>query len=269
MKESLRVLRYPALAIVLMLGMQLVGGSIVASVAVVLGKMDNLMSLFAVGLLVSSVLTVIAMLTIRGFGLHHSFSRLGCSYSNAALAFVGILAGTAAAEMVTELMQLPNTMEEQFTDLSQTVAGVLAIGITGPICEELVFRGGVMRPLLREGVAVRHAILLSALIFGINHLNWAQIPFAIMVGVAYGVVYVRTHSLILTSLCHIINNMTAVWLMRHATEGADEWTFREALGLPLMLAVILSLSALCVVLLCLFWRRTQPVGDAPCSTSAD
>ena len=47
-----------------------------------------------------------------------------------------------------------------------------------PLVEELLFRGAIEGHFLQTGKRPGMAILLSALIFGLIHVNPAQVPFA-------------------------------------------------------------------------------------------
>ena len=58
------------------------------------------------------------------------------------------------------------------------------------LVEELVFRGWILGSLRPFGE--RRALLLSALIFGLMHMNLTQAPFAFMLGLLFGFLYLRT-----------------------------------------------------------------------------
>lgn len=118
----------------------------------------------------------------------------------------------------------------------------LLLAIVGPLCEEMVFRVGVLRSLYRQNVPSWAAIVVSAAVFAIVHGNWAQSIPAFVVGAAFGMMYVRTGNLRLCLPAHILNNTLALLLMFWSVEG---------LSLPnVLLCVLMSLSllALAVVL---------------------
>ena len=103
--------------------------------------------------------------------------------------------------LVSALMGLldwiPNIMEQSFDILQSGWGGILAIAIIGPVLEELLFRGG---------------ILISALLFGVFHINPAQILPAFLIGILLAWTYYKTGSLIPCILMHILNNSLAVYL---------------------------------------------------------
>ena len=76
--------------------------------------------------------------------------------------------------------------------------------ILGPISEELLFRGVLLRTVRPWGKQT--AILVSSVVFGLYHGNVAQIPFAFAVGMVLGYVTVE-YSITWAIVLHIFNNM--------------------------------------------------------------
>ena len=74
--------------------------------------------------------------------------------------------------------------------------------------EEIAFRGIVMQNLRRFGDIF--ALVASALIFGIFHLNLIQMPYAFILGIFIGYFVMRTGSLWVGIILHFINNSVAV-----------------------------------------------------------
>jgi membrane protease YdiL (CAAX protease family) len=87
--------------------------------------------------------------------------------------------------------------------------GYFAVGLLAPVCEELVFRGAILRALL--GSISRHwlAIAISALLFALIHANPAQMPHAFLVGLLLGWLYYRTSSIVPGIVYHWVNNSVA------------------------------------------------------------
>jgi len=77
--------------------------------------------------------------------------------------------------------------------------------VLGPVIEEFVFRGIIMGGLLKS-YSNKIALLLSALIFAIVHLNLVQGMVAFLLGLLLGYIYIKTHLIYLCMLTHIINN---------------------------------------------------------------
>ena len=80
----------------------------------------------------------------------------------------------------------------------------LYVTILGPISEELLFRGLLLRLLKPWGKQT--AVLVSALVFGLFHGNIIQIPFAFLVGLVLGYVTVE-YSIVWAIVLHIFNNL--------------------------------------------------------------
>ena len=97
-----------------------------------------------------------------------------------ALIWVVLLAlGTILpSQWLVERMEitLPESAEKLFESIMGEPLGYVAIGILAPLVEELVFRGAILRTLLKLFNRKWHwvPIVISALIFGAVHMNVPQ-----------------------------------------------------------------------------------------------
>ena len=107
------------------------------------------------------------------------------------------------------LPELPNFIEDEFEDILSNRWGYFAVGLFAPIAEEFVFRGAVLRSLLNGTRKPWVAIILSALLFSLAHLNPAQMLHAFLVGLLLGWMYWRTGSIIPGIVYHWVNNTVA------------------------------------------------------------
>lgn len=105
--------------------------------------------------------------------------------------------------------ELPNFMTEEFDMILKNRWGYLAVGLLAPVAEELVFRGAVLRSLLRWNANHWLCIGLSALAFALVHGNPAQMPHAFIIGLLLGWLYYRTGSIIPGVAYHWMNNSIA------------------------------------------------------------
>lgn len=119
--------------------------------------------------------------------------------------------GYVVSAMMSHMKWIPNIMEQSFDILQSGWGGILAIAIVGPILEEVLFRGAITKALLQKYSPAK-AIVISALLFGVFHLNPAQILPAFLMGLLLGWVYYKTASLIPCILMHILNNALSVYL---------------------------------------------------------
>ena len=108
-----------------------------------------------------------------------------------------------------KMPELPNLVESQFDMILSNRWGYLAIGLLAPFAEEVVFRGAVLRSLLDTRLAPWTAIMLSALLFAVGHLNPIQMPHAFIIGMLLGWMYWRTGSILPSMAYHWANNSAA------------------------------------------------------------
>lgn len=78
--------------------------------------------------------------------------------------------------------------------LSMNVPAVVLVCVLAPVLEEMLFRGIILRGFLAL-YSRPVAILGSAVLFGLAHLNIYQFPVALIIGVVAGWLYERTRSL--------------------------------------------------------------------------
>jgi membrane protease YdiL (CAAX protease family) len=117
--------------------------------------------------------------------------NVGAGLINEALA----QSGQSATEMMEQAMQMLNTP-----------VGLLYICIIGPIIEEIIFRGAIMKSLERFGI--NFSIIISALVFGLFHIFTVQAVFAFFMGIILGYIASR-YSLKWSILAHILINSVA------------------------------------------------------------
>ena len=119
-----------------------------------------------------------------------------------------VFAAMFSLNILVQCLSLENVLEEQFNQLSHNVVGVITIAFLAPLLEEVLFRGAI------QGYMMRYfkpwvAIICSALIFGLIHMNPVQIVYATLLGVILGWIYYRTGSLLPVILGHVLNNSVA------------------------------------------------------------
>ena len=84
----------------------------------------------------------------------------------------------------------------------------IATAIVPALVEEYACRGIILGLLKKHGEGF--AIVTSSIVFGIMHGNFEQIPFAVMVGLILGYIYVKTNSIWPCVAVHCINNAISV-----------------------------------------------------------
>ncbi len=116
--------------------------------------------------------------------------------------------------IMSKLSFLPDWLGETFDMLQSGWIGIICIAVLGPVLEEMLFRGAITKVLLQKYSPVK-AILMSAFIFGIFHINPVQVAGAMLSGVLFAWLYYKTGSLIPCILIHILNNSLSVYLSLH------------------------------------------------------
>lgn len=139
------------------------------------------------------------------------------------IAMLGAFSIMFAMNVISEWIGLPDYTMKTVIEVVKSPMGVLSIALLGPIAEELCFRGAIIGGMLREGRHPWTAILVSSMFFGIIHFNPAQIPFAFVMGLVLGIIYVRTESLLLPIFIHIFNNSTAVVQLFIMGDAAEDF----------------------------------------------
>lgn len=110
---------------------------------------------------------------------------------------------------------------ESASSSSSTISMFLYASFIGPIAEEIIFRGFVMRGFQKYGTY--YAIFMSAVIFGAFHGNLIQSIFATLVGLIFGYVAMN-YSIKWAILLHIINNFIFGDLLSFLTSNLNEST---------------------------------------------
>jgi sodium transport system permease protein len=142
---------------------------------------------------------------------------------------------------------------------------LVLVAVLPPVCEELLCRGFLFASFRARFGAV-WAVLLSAVLFGVLHLEAYRIPATALVGVALGYVRLRTGSIVPPILFHMAYNATLFDL----GTGGVLYDFAAKLGVgandvqrllerPPLLAVAAAVAALVGAA---YWLRlVEPRGE--------
>ena len=145
--------------------------------------------------------------------------------------------------LLLETLTLEDLNKDVFATLVYNPWGVLAIVLVGPVTEELVFRMGIQRHLIRHRMRPWMAILLSALIFGAVHGNPAQIPGAVVFGWVLGWLYWRSGTIWIPVAAHVFNNFVGVAMIW--CTGDTDTTLVELCGGAVAASVWALAAAVC------------------------
>lgn len=167
------------------------------------------------------------------------------------LALGTIIPSTWLSEQIP--YDMPAEMEALLADMMRNRWGYLAIGILAPLAEEAVFRGAVLRVLLRLFDKKWHwiAIAISAILFGLVHGNVQQFVHATLIGLILGWMYYRTDSILPGVLFHWVNN-SAAYVISNLIPNVEQARLIDIFGGEQRSVWLALLFSLCLVLPALF-----------------
>lgn len=141
----------------------------------------------------------------RAIHIRHSASGF-----NPSVVLVGVLWLLSAQIVLEPLMSVLPQSENG--GLGRGFWACFTAVISSAVLEELLCRGLIFETLHKRWGA-KTSILFSSLFFGLIHLDLATAIVAMVAGMIFGVLYVRTSSLYTTIIIHSINNAMAFALI--------------------------------------------------------
>ncbi|MDE6712264.1 MAG: CPBP family intramembrane metalloprotease [Lachnospiraceae bacterium] len=160
--------------------------------------------------------------------------------------------------LVTMLV-VDNTATEILSLVSEISYGKLFffVGLLAPVCEEIVFRGILYTGFRKNGTPMQ-AILWTAVLFGLFHMNLNQMVYAAVLGFAFGLLREATGNIWAGIIGHISLNSYSVLmyylesiLLTEELAGTENTltqdTLLVAIGVYLIIALITTALAVCVL----------------------
>lgn len=130
---------------------------------------------------------------------------------------------------------------------------LLMVGIVGPVSEEFVFRGVIYHGYKTSQRFVG-SMLLSALLFGLTHLNFNQMSYAVLVGIVSVLLLEGSGSIFYSMLFHIcINTTNVVQMLVQKAQGTimsqeESMAYIEqTMHMPYKQALAVSVSVYAVI----------------------
>lgn len=179
--------------------------------------------------------------------------RLGLAPVSPKTAVASVLMALAGIPLTGELVALQNEIVPipgAYLELLRalfTITGemsiawaILVFALAPAICEEVLFRGILLRSAL-ERMRPAAAIGLTALFFGLFHLDPYRLIGTAVLGVILGYLAHRTGSLFAPMIYHATNNLVILLVMNLAALNDVPWLAEEAHAPLPALAILLIL----------------------------
>ena len=157
----------------------------------------------------------------------------------------GWLVSIELASLQHYFAPFPDDLLKEFTELFDALNAypigfaILLVGVLPGICEELLCRGFLLSSF-RPRFGATGAIILTAILFGILHMNPYRLLPTIWLGILLGYIVISTGSIYPAMLAHALNNSISflvekhqVWITENLWMNIEEaqflpWTFVTA-----------------------------------------
>lgn len=186
------------------------------------------------------------------------FRRIKISTALMTILFTILIIPLSTLANAISMLFVDNAVNEIAGDVLDVpfVIMFLIMAVFGPFCEELVFRGAYFRGFRKSG-NIFGAILLSAVLFALMHLNFNQAAYAVLLGIMMALAAEATGSTTTSFLVHMLFNGQSVCLMylgdrldpealtEEIAYGMEEMLF--VIAFYLLLTVVCTSIAFCVL----------------------
>lgn len=155
-----------------------------------------------------------ALFSKNGLNEMLGYHKIKISSALMIVLFAYLIMPLTTAINAISMLFVDNTVNDMSGEILQISFPVMLflVGIFGPFCEELVFRGMIFGGYKKSG-SVFWAIILSSIVFGLMHLNFNQAAYAIVIGVLFSLLVEATGSLWASTIAHMVFNATEVCMM--------------------------------------------------------
>ena len=193
------------------------------------------------------------------FGRMLGFHRIKLSTALYVILFVILLSPLITLINAFTMLYTDNTVAEMTPEILEVPFPLMLfiIGIFAPFCEEFVFRGVIFHSYRRTQAGI-WPVVLSALLFGLMHLNFNQAAYAFVIGIGLALLVDATGSIWSSILFHTVFNSFEVIvmyaadsLMPGALSEAESTTgeITQIIAVYMVLALISTALAGCVLVL--------------------
>lgn len=155
-----------------------------------------------------------------------------CSFANMATSLGGSIFSNFGIEYDVDFGDSP-------TGLLGVTLTILSTAVIPPLVEEFACRGVILGSLRKFGDGF--AIITSAIVFGLIHGNFQQMPFAFLIGLILGFVTVKSESVWPAIIIHAYNNLLSVvfdYLFMNMTVNMQNICYTVYLSVCLLIGIV-------------------------------
>lgn len=168
-------------------------------------------------------------------------------------ALVGLGAWAAVATFSEWVLPVPKHLVEELRkslvpqDGGRGLFATLGLVALSPaVCEEMLFRGPILRGL-RSRLDPAAAVVLTGVLFGLFHLDLYRLIPTTILGIALGHITYRSRSIAPAMLAHFCNNATLIILARAGLDQRMESLNHRALALIVLASIALTAAGIVLV----------------------
>ena len=151
--------------------------------------------------------------------------------------------------LIDKIIPPPSWFWELFNKIFESDYGVygaiLKVAIIAPIIEELIFRGVIMHGLMKNYSGTT-AVVVSALMFALFHMNPWQFPATFVLGLLLGFLMLKKHNILLCIGGHAINNGIALFTMYNWEEIKSVPMLNSKTSL-ILISILVSLVSFVII----------------------
>lgn len=190
------------------------------------------------------LLIILMSMTLRG--IRQDDWKAKCSMRQCRWYITLALYVAALADMLAMLIFGYEDVLHQIPEYAHNWEWYICIALFAPISEELVFRGIILRNWTDSNRSAFIGVLLSGLLFGLSHQGPAVMFSASVFGIAIGMLYLKTGSIVPGILLHTLINTSSVIKLANS-EWLDE--MEQAFHSGYMPAIMFSTLAVFSVMI--------------------
>ncbi|WP_353092552.1 CPBP family intramembrane glutamic endopeptidase [Tissierella praeacuta] len=141
-------------------------------------------------------------------------------------------------ELLPSSVPLPENMRLYFLS-------IFIIAFAPCICEEVMFRGTIMNAYNKIGK--KKAIIYSAFLFGLFHLNLQNFLGPMFLGIIFGIIVYKTNSIYSSMLGHLLNNSIAMTIGYFGMKAQNKVAEVPVYEVPYITQMLILLSIIGVL----------------------